>query len=140
MSASLALLEQGGAVNIATAAQYLPNAHLQILAIRNDEIVGVDAIKRTRSDYATKTSHFSGHHIDPAMAEVGYVAVSLEHRGRHLLSRIAAALLARTGAAMFATTDKEEMKAVLGKNGFERCGRQWDGETVYLSLWIRRQQ
>ena len=61
LSASLALLEQGGAVNIATAAQHLPyNAHLQVLAIRYRVIVGVGAIKRARPDYAAKTSRSSG--------------------------------------------------------------------------------
>ena len=51
------------------------------------------------------------------MAEVGYVTVSREHRGRHLSSGIVATLLARTSGPLFATTDKEEMKAVLAKNG-----------------------
>jgi predicted GNAT family N-acyltransferase len=137
LAASLTLLERGAAVNIGSAAEHLPNSHFQVLATRDDEIVGVGAIKRARPHYAAKTSCSSGYQIDPAMPELGYVTVDQEHRGHHLSSRIVAALMTRAKGPLFATTDKVEMKTVLAKNGFVRCGGEWDGETGCLSLWIR---
>lgn len=137
LAASLTLLERGRAVNIGTAADHLPNSHFQVLATRDGEIVGVGAVKRARPHYAAKTSRSSGYQIDPAMPELGYVTVDPRHRGHHLSSRIVAALLTRAKGPLFAMTDKEEMKTVLGKNDFVRRGREWDGETGCLSLWIR---
>ena len=60
----------------------------------------------------------------------------LSHRRQHLSSRIVEALLGAEGGPLFATTDKDEMKAVLAKNGFVKYGHEWDGEVGRLSLWI----
>lgn len=136
--ACLALLKRGAAVNTATASKHLPIALVQVLATHDGAIIGVGAIKRARPRYAAKISRSSGHEIDPATPELGYVTVDQPHRGHHLSSKIVSALLSATSGPLFATTDKEEMKTVLTKNGFVRCGHQWDGDTGCLSLWIRQ--
>jgi predicted GNAT family N-acyltransferase len=136
--ACLALLKRGSAVSVATAARHLPIAVVQALAVHDRTIIGVGAIKRARPRYAAKISRSSDHQIDPTMPELGYVTVDQEHRGHHLSSRIVVALLNAESGPLFATTDKEEMKTVLAKNNFVRCGHEWDGDSGCLSLWIRQ--
>jgi predicted GNAT family N-acyltransferase len=136
LAACLALLQLGAAVNVATAEEHLPIAIVQALGFLDGKIVGVDAIKRARPRYAAKTSRSSGYKIDRTMPELGYVTVDKQHRGHHLSSKIVAALLTTKIRPLVATTDKEEMKSVLAKNGFARCGHEWDGDSGCLSLWI----
>jgi len=140
IAACVLLLQRGAAVNVATAEEHLPLAHVQTLALLGETIVGVSAIKRARRRYAAKISRSSGYTIHPTMPELGYVTVDKQHRGHHLSSRIVAALLTTSSGPLFATTDKDEMKTVLAKNGFVWRGHEWDGENGCLSLWVLPKQ
>ena len=138
LAVCLDLLDRGAAVNVETAATHLPTAIAQVVATHAGKIVGVGAVKRARPDYAAKISRSSSHPIDPATPELGYVTVDKKHRGKHLSSRMVSALIAATSGRLFATTDKDEMKTVLSRNGFIKCGRDWDGDNGCLTLWMRQ--
>jgi len=136
IDAVVAILHQGGAVNPRSARQEMPQAKTVVLVRKDKAIVGVGAVKRPRPSYARQKQSDSGHSFDQDLCELGYVAVACGHRGHHLSSFIADALLARYYRDLFATTDKPEMKHVLKKRGFEQCGREWAGRGGELSLWL----
>jgi hypothetical protein len=133
----VALLKTGAAVDPAYAEQELPLARARAIAMFDDRIVGVGAIKRARPPYAAKVSRSSGYLIAPTMLELGYVTVDGPHRQKGLSSRIVDELLKTDWGALFATTDKDEMKLLLKNRKFEHRGHEWDGEVGCLSLWMR---
>jgi RimJ/RimL family protein N-acetyltransferase len=140
ITSCLAILEQGKAVNTESAARELRRATDVVIARYGDTPVGVGAIKRQRPRYAADKAHQSGVPFDPAMAEIGYVAVDVNRQGHGISNRIVTKLLSQHTASLFATTSNERMKRVLRSAGFERRGREWDGEHGRLSLWIRNAQ
>lgn len=137
LEACVVLLERGAAVDPISARRELPLAHARIVATLDGAIVGVGAIKRARAWYANKNSVSSGYAIDPNTLELGYVTIADAHRGHRLSSRIVDALLLKPWGALYATTDKDEMKTLLSNRLFVKQGREWDGTVGCLSLWIR---
>jgi hypothetical protein len=136
-AACVALIAEGGAVNVQTAASELPKASVVATVRRDGLLVGVGAIKRERPDYASEKAELSGFDFDPNTTELGYVAVAKEHRQRELSSRIVRALTADCHDRLFATTDDPYMKRTLGHARFTQRGKEWDGQRGRLSLWIR---
>jgi RimJ/RimL family protein N-acetyltransferase len=133
----VAILKRGTAVDPAFAARELPLEHACVLTVLDGVIVGVGAIKRPRPYCAAKISRSSGFRIIPVTPELGYVAIDTQHRGKHLSSRMVGALVSAHRDPLYATTDSDEMKAVLAKAGFKKRGHEWDGERGCLSQWGR---
>ena len=113
-------------------------ATLLAVVRKDQEIVGVGAIKRVRPEYAARIVKRSGHRFPTDMPELGYVARSNTHRGHSLAPRILAELLSRHQGPLWATTDSKGMKAALAAAGFEQMGNEWKGKRGRLSLWTRR--
>src|SRR5208282_2451824 len=136
-AACVAILTEGGAVDVRTAAWELPRASVVATVRRDNILVGVGAIKRERPDYASEKAELSGFEFDPNTPELGYVAVAKEHRERGLSRRIVGALTGDYHGRLFATTDDPYMKKTLGRARFMQRGKEWDGQRGRLSLWIR---
>lgn len=136
-AACSAILAEGGAVNVKSAAAELPKARLVATVRRGNMIVGVGAIKRERPDYASEKARLSGFDFHTNTPELGYVAVLHEHRNRGLSGRIVEALTAEYAGRLFATTDNEFMKKTLAGARFAQRGASWEGQRGQLSLWIR---
>jgi GNAT superfamily N-acetyltransferase len=134
VDACVALLSRGGAVKPQFAREELPEAFARVVALYEGAIVAVGAIKRARPKYAQKVSRSSGYPVSGTMRELGYIAVSPQHRGHRLSSRIVDKLLERTVEPLFATTDKVEMKTLLANRKFMRQGREWDGEVGCIEM------
>jgi len=132
-----AIIEAGGAVDVASMKRDLPRASALVLARTNTKIVGVGAIKPVRKGYAAKVARNSGVQFPPETPELGYVAVDEGHRQRGLSYRIVDALLSQHRGRLFATTDAEWMKKALSKYGFLIRGKEWQGERGMLSYWER---
>lgn len=134
----LAVIKEGDAVNLASAAEQLPLAATVAVARDDGAIVAVGAIKQKRSAYASGVAESSGFPFNPNTHELGYVAVKASHRNQKLSRKIAAALLGNfSGRPLFATTSNPWMKRTLESVGFVRRGQEWPGKTETLSLWIK---
>lgn len=72
-----------------------------------------------------------------ACAELGYVAVAPDRRGKGLSRRLVSKLLNGPDESFFATTSSEPMKNTLCRCGFSKKGKEWTGQSGLLSLWIR---
>jgi hypothetical protein len=133
----LAILREGGAVDVKQAATQLPRA--QLIALRREAgvIVGLGAIKSARPDYLTGLAHRSGVTLPSDGHELGYVAVRASQHGKRFSTGIVTALLAGFPARpLFATTAHPRMKATLAKAGFQPVGKEWPGVHGALSLWV----
>jgi hypothetical protein len=135
--ACVAIVAQGGAVNLKSAKEKLVLASVLAVARMGGTIVGVGAIKRIRTGYAARIAVRSGFDFAPETPELGYVAVDSGHRGHKLSHRIVAELLESHDGPLFATTSNPAMKKTLGDAGFVRKGLEWEGDSGRLSLWIR---
>jgi hypothetical protein len=133
----LAILREGGAVDVKQAATQLPRARLIALRREAGVIVAVGAIKAPRADHATGLARRSGISLPPDGHELGYVAVRTSQRGNRFSHEIVAALLAGfPERPLFATTSNPCMKATLTRRGFQPHGQEWAGVHGSLSLWI----
>lgn len=137
LSACVAVIKTGDAVDLESAKRELPLAKSVAIALKGSVIVGVGAIKRERVRYAADVSKKSGADFPPETPEVGYIAVDPEHRRRGLSRRITKLLLSQHDGRLFATTYNEGMKRTLGKNGFVQKGKEWKGRKYKLSLWVK---
>jgi ribonuclease T len=133
----LRLLEIGGAVNIESAAQELPVAPLVTVHRDGGNIVAVGAIKRKRPPYAEGVAKKSGVQFDDQCHEIGYVVVAETHGNRGLSKAITSKLLSEFGdRPLFATTSNNRMKRSLTRAGFTQRGKEWNGKSPKLSLWM----
>jgi RimJ/RimL family protein N-acetyltransferase len=140
LGACIAIIQCGGAVDPESADEELGRSEVIAIARKEANIVGVGAIKRLRTGYASTiaSSKKSGSYFDPNTPELGYVAVDAQHQKRGLSHRIVAELLSRHQGRLFATTFNEGMKKTLADAGFVRKGREWRGQKHnQLSLWIK---
>jgi hypothetical protein len=137
LAACLAIIENGEAVDLDSAAAELPRASVVAIARIEDKIVGVGAIKRVRSVYAARIADRSGFAFKANTPEIGYVAIDRNHQGQRLSSRIVGELASKHPGPLFATTDDERMQRTLTKAGFMKSGCEWRGQRGMLSLWIR---
>lgn len=137
LAACIAIIKSGGAVDWNSAKQELPLATALAIASKDTKIVGVGAIKRGRSDYAAGIAAKSGVDFPIETLELGYVAVTPEHRGHHLSDCIVKTLLRRYAGRLFATTYSEYMKDALIRAGFQNRGKEWQGRKHLLSFWER---
>jgi RimJ/RimL family protein N-acetyltransferase len=141
LSECKAILEHGKAVDAQEAMRQLPLACAVVLLRLEGTVVGLGAIKAPRADYARRIAgqEKSNHTFDPAMHELGYVAVVEEHRGKGGSGKIVKALMTQFPGPLWATTDKPAMKRTLEKNGFKRFGTAWlnKDRSDCLSLWIK---
>jgi predicted GNAT family N-acyltransferase len=136
----IAIIKRGHAVNPESADDELGRSEVIAIARKGADIVGVGAIKRVRTGYASTiaSSRKSGSSFDPNTLELGYVAVDAQHRKRGLSHRIVAELLSKHPGRLFATTSNDGMKKTLAGAGFVRKGREWRGQNHnQLSLWIK---
>jgi hypothetical protein len=136
-AACMAILSEGGAVNVQTVAWELSRASVVATVRRDNVVVGVGTIKRERPDYASEKAESSGYVFDGNTLELGYIAVAKEHRHRGLSSLIVGTLIADCHDRLFATTDDPHMKKTLMHARFTQRGKEWDGQRGRLSLWIR---
>ena len=130
------ILREGKAVNVRSALNEIPISARLALARHGGAIVGLGAIKRARAWYAEETRKHAKYDFDASMDELGYVAVDADFQGRRLSSRIVDALLDGYSLSLFATTDDEKMKGLLGHRGFKHAGKSWTGNRGELSLWL----
>jgi hypothetical protein len=135
LSACVAIIKKGEAVDWQSAKGELPLATSVAVACKGSEIVGVGSVKRERRKYAASVSAKSGVKFPPETLELGYVAVDPAHQGRQLSSRIATLLASRYKGRLFATTYNDRMKRTLARIGFVRNGNEWKGKREMLSLW-----
>jgi predicted GNAT family N-acyltransferase len=140
LGACIAIIKRGDAVDPESADEELGRSEVIAIVRKGADIVGVGAIKRVRTGYASTIarSRKSGSSFDPNTLELGYVAVDAQHRKRGLSRRIVAKLLSKHQDRLFATTSNEGMKKTLAGAGFVRKGREWRGQKHnQLSLWIK---
>jgi RimJ/RimL family protein N-acetyltransferase len=135
--ACIKLIAEGDAVDPDSAADELPLASAVVTIRKNNEIVGVGVIKRIRAGYAADIAKKSRWSFDPAIPELGYVAISEAHQGARLSGQIVTKLLTHATSTLFATTSNERMKKTLARAGFVQQGREWKGKKTMLSLWLR---
>jgi hypothetical protein len=135
VSACVAIIKKGEAVDWQWAKRELPLAVSVAVAFKGPEIVGVGAIKRERRKYAASVSTKSGVTFPPETLELGYVAVDPGHQGRQLSSRIAILLASQYKGRLFATTYNNRMKRTLARIGFVKKGNEWKGKKQMLSFW-----
>ncbi|MGE3341789.1 MAG: hypothetical protein AB7L71_00015 [Vicinamibacterales bacterium] len=135
----ISILEEGKAVNIASARAELPIAPVVVLKRVGGEVVGLGAIKRQRPEYAASKALASRYDFDQNMHEIGYVAVRRAFGQRGFSGQIMAALLSAVSVQPFwATTSNKFMERTLAKAGFEQRGDPWNGNSGNtLRLWIR---
>jgi GNAT superfamily N-acetyltransferase len=136
LSACVAIVKKGEAVDWQSAKRELPLATSLAVACKGSEIVGVGTIKREHK-YAASVSAKSGVKFPPETLELGYVAVDPAHQGRQLSSRIATLLASQYKGRLFATTYNDRMKRTLTRIGFVKKGNEWKGKTEMLSVWER---
>lgn len=134
-AAFLAIIKTGDAVNWKSAKDELPHATVLAVALKGEQIVGIGAIKRERRKYTTDVAKKSGVKFPPETSELGYVAVTPEHRGHHLSHCIVKALLKQYTGRLFATTYNPHMKETLKRSGFVKKGEEWKGRKGMLSFW-----
>jgi len=138
LEACILLIKKGGAVDPKYAKKKLPLAELVAIQRVGQDIVGVGAIKRCRSEYACSIAKKSEFQFDPCSHELGYVAIKERYQRQGLSKRIMAKLLSEfQGRPLFATTSNKYMKKTLEKAGFVQRGKEWKGEKEQLSLWIK---
>jgi predicted GNAT family N-acyltransferase len=137
--ACVAMLKKGDAVDWKLAQDELPRATALAVAWKDKQIVGVGAIKRERREYAAgiASARKSGFEFLPETLELGYVAVSSEHRGHHISDCLVRALIKQYKRQLFATTYSLPMKDTLTRAGFQHVGKEWKGKKEMLSLWIK---
>lgn len=133
----IAIIGEGGAVNLATLKRDLPRSSVLAIARHKQEIVAVGAIKPLRKEYAAGIAVKSGFTFPSATLELGYVAVDPAHRGRGLSLQITTLLLSQHTDRLFATTYDDRMKHTLETAGFVKRGREWKGRRHTLSFWER---
>jgi GNAT superfamily N-acetyltransferase len=135
----LALIGDGGAVNLRTMKRDLPRSQMVVIACWQGELVGVGAIKPVREEYAAGIAAKSGYAFPPDTSELRYVVVEPAHRGHGLSRAITELLLKRHSDPLFATTDSPKMKKTLASAGFRQEGQEWQGDRGILSFWERKQ-
>lgn len=135
LSACIAIIKTGEAVDWKSAKGELPRASALVLARKAKQIVGLGAIKRERREYAAGIAEKSCVEFPPETLELGYVAVSPEHRGHHLSHCIVRTLLRHHTGRLFATTYSPYMKDTLKRFGFANKGKEWKGRKQMLSFW-----
>jgi hypothetical protein len=131
----VAIVKTGDAVNWKSAKEELPCATALAIAWKDKQIVGVGAIKRERREYAADIAKKSGVEFPSETLELGYVAVSPDHRGHNLSHCIVRALLNQHTGRLFATTSSDYMKRTLTRFGFVSKGKEWKGRKYMLSFW-----
>jgi len=134
-AACVAILKKGDAVDVESARAELPRATALVVVWKDKQIVGVGAIKSERHDYAAGIALKSGVKFPPETLELGYVAVSPDHRGHHLSHCIVKALLKQYHGRLFSTTYDVYMKNTLTSCSFENKGKEWKGRKHMLSFW-----
>ena len=95
VAACLAIIENGEAVDLDSAATEVPRASVVVIARTDDKIVGVGAIKRVRAGYAARIADRSGFAFKANTLEIGYVAIDHNHQGQRLSSRIVGELASK---------------------------------------------
>jgi hypothetical protein len=134
----MAIIGNGGAVNLTTMKRDLPRSSVMAVARHNNEIIAVGAIKPMRKQYAASVAVKSGFAFPAETLELGYVSVDYAHRGRGLSHQITKLLLSQHTGPLFATTDSPQMKTTLVEAGFRQEGKEWEGERGMLSFWERK--
>lgn len=134
----IALVETGGAVDPTSVKNLLPRSTVLVVVRKDNQIVGVGAIKDIRKDYALKKAKESGVIFPPETRELGYVRVHDDHQKKGLSSCIVKALLSTQDGPLFATTSSLPMKKTLRDTEFVSRGCEWAGQGgSQLSLWLR---
>ncbi|HEX7855017.1 MAG TPA: hypothetical protein VF503_15110 [Sphingobium sp.] len=135
------LVKEGGAVIgslEAIVARLRRTQRLALLRIaRRGRIVGVAALKTPAQAYRTKTFTAAG--IAAGLfgdaAELGYVVVAADMRGKQLSGGLVEAIAKDLPGATYATTDNTTMRNALQRAGFARLGTEWRGQKGDLTLW-----
>jgi len=125
LKACLELLAQGGAVDIRYASVFLPEAVAVALALHENEIVGLAAIKKQRDEYAAQISTKSAFQLPSGALELGYVVVSKHHRGHGLATALVERVVSIATTPLFATTYDPAMLRIFNRQGFCISGQTW---------------
>lgn len=136
------LIEAAGEVDAVQLSRRLSVCQLIGVFRQAGKIVAAGALKQVRSEYNSATSIRSGFEVSEKASEFGYAVTNQDFRGRGYASRIAKALLATTGAPVFAITrvDNSAMIRSLQKAEMERVGNAWpslQNPNSRLCLWVR---
>ena len=114
----MAIIGEGGAVNLNAMRRDLPRSHVLAVARYRGEIVAVGAIKPVRKEYAAGIAVKSKYSFPAETLELGYVSVEPAHRGHGLSHEITELLLSQHKGRLFATTDSPRMKKTLADAGY----------------------
>lgn len=134
----LALIEEGGAVDVKSAAVTMMRSRVIILARTGGNVIGVGVMKPYRQDYAAAITEKCGATPPEGAPELGYVAVDINYRCHGIAHQIMTALCAGHQGDLFATTSDKTLKKYMEKSGFAMVGHEWDGKRGdQLSLWVR---
>lgn len=134
-------LEVGGEVDIRGLWDRMRRAYLLAYVADGVRFIAIGAVKRPAESYVRSVSRRSGYQLKGYAAELGWVYVTPEARGRHLASRISEALCSSYGSSVFATTrtDNAPMHLILDALGFERAGSEYDSVEhpgKKIQLWV----
>ena len=136
LATCLTIIRDGGAVAISL--KKLQNTGMVAVARKDGVIVGVGSIKRGRPDRAVEIAQESGFDFPRQTLELGYIAVSPQHRRQGISHQLVRALVKAMPGGFFATTDDDHMKKTLSVAGFTRHGGEWPGRRGQLSLWLKQ--
>lgn len=139
MQRCISIIVAGEAIeNPESVKKWLPQSVVLAVVRKGEDIVGVGAIKPSRSRYAERVAAASEHSFHADMPELGYIARDPAHKNNRLSPRIVAALLERHGGGpIWATTSSVAIKAALTDAGFRHQGKEWDRPRGRLSLWLK---
>ncbi len=133
---------EGGEVTPVGLSRRMERAHILGYAEMGDQPVAVGAVKRTDDSYLEKVFRLADYDLIDCVAELGWVYVAPEARGKQLGSRLSSALCECYKHPIFATTRSVNipMQAILRKLGFKNVGAEYDavehpGERI--GLWLR---
>jgi len=102
-----------------------------------NRIVAAAAWKQPAATYRRDNFTWAGVPIAgfEAAAELGYVVISPDMRGKQFSGGLVTAIVEHINAPTFATTDSNTMRNNLERSGFTRVGGEWQGKKGMLSLW-----
>lgn len=106
-------------------------------AVGTNGIVAVAAGKQPAAAYRRDNFTKAGVPITgfETAAELGYVVISPDMRGKQLSGGLVTAITEQITSPTFATTDSKTMRNNLERSGFTRVGGEWQGKKGMLSLW-----
>jgi RimJ/RimL family protein N-acetyltransferase len=108
-----------------------------------NQLIAIGAVKNPAESYVHKVSRSAKFDLNGYGAELGWIYVAPEARGRQLATSISHALCNSHKGSIFATTrcDNAGMQAILRKLDFKKVGLDYDSVEhpgKQIELWVRQ--